>query len=621
MNERFVLGARTLSEALSRVRQTAAPGRRFLLTSGGALAPVELTYRTLLDQVARTMTLFQSAGLSVGSRVLIVTTDERSAVTLLLACLESGLTAVLGDAMAKPLEARSLVEAARPSMAFIDGDRRSAWPLEGVAHVMPVEDRPAGGSLFKKLLGRSRTAEPMAPSFPAVLATCEAGESRRDLPDELDAFVMFTSGSTARPSGVRITRGNVLAHAQTFARQLGWGFDCQILNVLPLHHVDGLMQGIVFPWLTGASALRPGRFSLPALPDLLDVLHRERATHLVAVPTMLALIADHAEETSFRSPDFRFVVSTAAFLRESLWTGFQERFGVKVVNLYGLTETVAAGCFCGPDDETSRMGTVGKAVDCAVRVVDESGEILGGSQEGELQVRGAHVTPGYLDPATTSAAFTADGWFRTGDIATIDADGFVRIVGRRKNLVISGGLNIQPEEVSEFLMAVPGVQDAVAFGLPDETFGEILVACVVARSGVTLDSTAVVEACRSGLSAHKVPVDVKLLPALPKGAAGKVSVPQARALYLAARQERRSNVSEDIRESLYTLAAETLRVPRRSLTAHSAPGDTAGWDSFAHLTFVIRLEASFGIRLTAKQVMEIRCLGDAERVVRETLGR
>src|SRR5262249_39905226 len=161
------------------------------------------------------------------------------------------------------------------------------------------------------------------------------------------------------------------------------------------------------------------------------MIYRERITHLIAVPTLLAMIAQTGPEfsDSFATTDFRFVVSSAAPLAVSLWEEFQTRFRTRVANVYGLTETVVGGLFCGPSDADFGMGTVGRAVDCEARVVDADGKPLADGGTGELEMRGDNLLSSYYGDAEATAAALRDGWFRTGDLATREA-GFYRIVGR-----------------------------------------------------------------------------------------------------------------------------------------------------------------------------------------------
>jgi long-chain acyl-CoA synthetase len=617
--------AASLQEAFRLVLAATRPGRTFLVFDDGG-HPAELTYGALAERCARLGALWRSWGLGPGARVFVASRDDSATVALVLGCLAHGLSAVVGSAEARPGEVEHLLGVARPAAAFVDEAQCREWPLAGVQHVVPISSGGRrGGSLFSKLLGRKSAPEGAA-AYPALLESLEPlpAPPPDALADAGEAYVLFTSGSTSRPKGVSISRRSLLAHARTLGRQLGYTAESRLLDVLPLHHTDGLIHGCLTAWLHGATALRPLAFRVTAAGELLDAVYTHRATHFITVPTALAILERCADDfaDAFRTADFRCVVSSAGYLDERLWQRFQERFGVRVANIYGLTETVVGGLFCGPDEASFRMGTVGRPVDCRVRVVDESGADAAPGQPGELLLAGENLMTGYVDDAAASAEALRGGWLRTGDIVTLDADGLVRIVGRRKNIVITGGLNVHPEEVSEALRGLPGVADAAAFGVEDATFGEVVAACVVAEKNAGLSVEELVAGCRQRLSPYKVPRLLELVPALPKGPSGKVIVAQARELlaHAAAGRAGAGTARGDVPGQLTAIAARVFRLAPGQLSPASVPGNTPGWDSFAQLALVAELEAAFGIRLATADVLGLRSLGDAVRIVRERLG-
>ena len=586
---------------------------------GSLLRPV--SFRTASDRSARLGGLFSAWGLAPGARLLIASADDQALAILFIACLDHGMTAVIVDHQATASEMTAILDIAMPDAAILDQALTAAWPLAAVPRVLAIAGA-AKPSLFGKLLRRPTAAEAGPITYPAILDHQQARPPRHDLAADLDAYVLFTSGSTARPKGVRISRRALAVHTRTLIARWGYGPASRILDALPLHHTDGLIQGVFCAWGAGACCLRPGPFRVDATISLLvDPIYRERATHLVAVPTMLALILRYAgnETDAFRQPDFRFVISAAGYLDAKLWKDFETTFGVRVCNLYGLTETVTGSCFAGPDDASHVIGSVGVAVDCELSVRDSSGAAVASGVAGELHLRGPHVLSGYLHDDDATAATLQAGWVATGDLATVDGAGIVRIVGRRKNLVITGGLNIQPEEVAEFLRSRPGVGDAVAFGMPDPVFGEILVACVApARPGTHLDPADLTRDCQAGLSPFKVPKAIVPVPALPYGPSGKVLLPRARELFAHATVAAVPTAGSP-RERLHALAAEVFHRPVESLQAEDAPGRTPGWDSFAHLALITAIEGAFRLHLGAADILAIKTLGDAEAVIARKL--
>src|SRR5262245_55076609 len=181
-----------------------------------------------------------------------------------------------------------------------------------------------------------------------MLQSLEPAEAPARIDPEAIAYILFTSGSTATPKGVCISHRALFSHLATMRRQFGYDFDTRLLNILPLHHTDGMNHGPLSAFTCGGTSFRVQRFTLHQLGLLLDMIYRERITHMIAVPTLLAMIAQTGPEfsDSFATPDFRFVVSSAAPLAASLWQQFQTRFRTRVANVYGLTETVVGGLFC-----------------------------------------------------------------------------------------------------------------------------------------------------------------------------------------------------------------------------------------------------------------------------------
>lgn len=610
-----------LSILLATGRARAAEKAVYLRWSPDGGDPGDLGYHEACARIDRMGTQFTTWGLSQGAHVLLASRDDQAIATLFLACLHHGMVAMIVDHQAKPAEVASLLEIRQPEAVIADADLLTTWPVAGIGHRLAIGGTPRQ-SLVNRLLRRAAAAG-VPPAYPDAIDAFSPASPPSAIDPASVAYILFTSGSTARPKGVVIPRSALAAHVRTLITRFGYDGDSRILDILPLHHADGLIQGVFCAWASGGMCVRSGRFSVDAVVRLLiDPLYRDRITHLVAVPTMLALLMRYAadETKAFGEPSFRFVISAAGHLDERLWREFEQRFAVRVCNLYGLTETVVGGCFAGPDDASHVIGSVGKAVDCQVRVVGDDGCMLPVGVAGELQMRGPHLMSGYLaDEAATSATFL-DGWLRTGDLATIDADGVVRIVGRKKNLVITGGLNIQPEEVAETLRALPGVGDAIAFGIPDPAFTEILVACVVAaEQGTTLDRDALIRGCQERLSGFKVPKAIVQVPALPYGPSGKVQVPRARELFLHAQASGAGDHTGDVHVRVFAVAAQVFHQPVARLSAEDAPGRTPGWDSFAHLAFISGLEAAFKIHLSTADIIAIRSLGDAERVIGEAL--
>lgn len=320
---------------------------------------------------------------------------------------------------------------------------------------------------------------------------------------------------------------------------------------------------------------------------------------------------------SFTTPDFKFLISTAAYLDENLWRSFEQRYRVRVVNVYGLTETVCESLYCGPDDATRKLGTIGKPIDAEARVVDETGAALPDGKTGELCLRGDHVMKGYFRMPDEAAKVLKDGWFHTGDLGWRDADGFFHIVGRTKDVIITGGVNVYPEDVTGVMRGIPGVLDAVTFGMPDETWGERVVSCVLPAPDAQLTVEALAAAFLERASRQKLPKEIHILDEFPRGPAGKVvtALVKKKVGELNAKPAMPANAGGSAEDRIIRIAARTFKTTAESLTMRSDAENTKGWNSLAHVEFLLGLEQEFCLRMTPQDIMNIKSLGDALHIV------
>lgn len=593
--------------------------RRVLLHANGR----SLRFEEVVERARRLARFAADQRWEAGDRVVIATRDPLVAVSLHLGLLRNSLTSIVVDPESSPRELGILLASAQARGLFVDSDLRRALDLDASLDVCEIaEARPGRGRLFDRLLG----SEPADPSvFPGRLDALEPAEPPTSIDPEQDAYVLFTSGSTSTPKGVRISHRALFAHLDTLRRVFGYDEGTRLLNVLPLHHTDGMNHGPLAAFVSGGCVHRPLPFRLQDLGALLDSVYSERITHWIAVPTLLALVDQLGDEPnsdygdSFDTDDFQAVVCSAAPLPTALWERFQQRFRTPVANVYGLTETVVGGLFNGGSGIEPRPGSVGVPVDCEARIVDDAGDVTDGDSVGELELRGTNLFSGYFGDAEGSEAAFHDGWFRTGDLCARDADGRYRIVGRRKNLIIRGGINVQPEEVSEALCEATGVVEAVTFGEPDEVFGERVIAAVTVVDDCGETESSLRSACRARLTPAKTPARIHILPALPKSASGKIQIDRTRELIEGLGRKRRERAPGDVEERVLELAAEAFDRPVESLARRSTPGDTPGWDSFAHLELVVALEDVFAVRFVTRDILRIESLGDAIDIIAEKL--
>ena len=336
-----------------------------------------------------------------------------------------------------------------------------------------------------------------------------------------DGLLMYTSGTTGTPKGVVLTHANLIAGGRNAALAHRLEAQDRGLCVLPLYHINGLCVTLLGALVSGGSLVMPHRFSVS---HFWDHLRAHRSTWFSVVPTQIAYLLEAAREGHDRSglECLRFGRSASSPLSPDQQRAFEATFGVPIIETMGLTET-AAQILSNPIEGERRIGSPGIAVGNEVFVADAEGRECPRGDEGEIRVRGSNVMKGYLrNPEATREALTDDGWLRTGDLGRMDADGYVTVTGRLKELIIKGGENIAPREIDEALYAHTDVVEAAAFACPCPNYGERVEAAVRLAQGSTVTVDDLMALTRARLGAFKTPDAIHLLPELPKGPSGKI---------------------------------------------------------------------------------------------------
>ena len=341
------------------------------------------------------------------------------------------------------------------------------------------------------------------------------------------AAILYTSGTTGRPKGAMLTQRNLASNAAALHQIWGFQHDDVLLHALPVFHTHGLFVATNCVLANGTGMIFLPRFEPGAVIEQLP-----RATVLMGVPTYYTRLLADPRFTDDACRSIRLFVSGSAPLLAATHEEFAARTGHAILERYGMTETSMISS--NPLDGERRAGTVGMPLpDVDVRVTDPAnGEELPAGRVGGVEVRGPNVFAGYWGrPELTATEFTTDGFFKTGDVGMVDADGYLHLVGRSKDLIISGGLNIYPKEIEDVVDAIDGVEESAVIGVVDADFGEAVVAVVVARPGAVLDPDAVRAAARSRLAGFKVPKHVHVVDALPRNAMGKVEKAKLRSAF------------------------------------------------------------------------------------------
>jgi malonyl-CoA/methylmalonyl-CoA synthetase len=452
----------------------------------------ELTFPELAAAARRV-----AAGLEPGQRVAVIAERRIHTVVGVVGALLAGAVVVPVNPSATERELDHLVSDAAPEVVLAGAGTTIAGALSGPPF-RAVSTRAANGD------------------SPAPPATDPVDE---DAP----ALIMYTSGTTGSPKGVVLSRGAVAANLDALASAWAWTPDDVLVHALPLYHVHGLVLGVLGPLRVGGGLHHLGSFDVAATAAALSA----GGTLHFGVPTIYHRLAEAADsDATVRDAlaGARLLVSGSAGLPRSVADRILEATGQVIVERYGMTETMITTAV--PAGDTDHAGTVGPALaGVQVRLVDDEGGAVpnDGERMGELLVRSPSMFAGYLNrPDATGSAFR-DGWFATGDVATIDSDGFVRIVGRRSTDIIkSGGYKIGAGEIEEVLLEHPGVAEAAVAGRPDEDLGERVTAWVVARHEHLLDESELRRHCGIVLAPHKRPRAYHLVAELPRNALGKV---------------------------------------------------------------------------------------------------
>lgn len=375
------------------------------------------------------------------------------------------------------------------------------------------------------------------PHLTATLSQAEADltlSSTQPLPD-LDAvskivndqsdvaLFLHTSGTTSRPKGVPLTQLNLASSVQNIKSVYKLTESDSTVIVLPLFHVHGLVAGLLSSLGAGAAVTLPaaGRFSASTF---WSDMRSYSATWYTAVPTIHQIILDrHLSKPEPAYPELRFIRSCSASLAPSILARLEEAFGAPVLEAYAMTE--AAHLMASnplPVDGPHKPGSVGKPIGQEMAILDESGNVQPPQVSGEVCIKGPNVTKGYKNnPDANKAAFMF-GWFHTGDLGFFDSDGYLHLDGRIKELINRGGEKISPIELDSILLSHPDINQAVAFGVPDEKYGEEINCAVIPKEGSTLSEEQVIEFCKKNVAAFKVPKKVFITDSLPKTATGKI---------------------------------------------------------------------------------------------------
>ena len=462
-----------------------------------------VSYAELESQSARYGALLAEAGLKPGDRVAAQVEKSAEALLLYLGCLRAGSVFLPLNPAYTRGEVAYFLDDARPGLFVCTPERlEEAQELAWACRLPRVHDLGARGE------GSLAAA---AAQMPARFATVERADG--DL-----ASIVYTSGTTGRSKGAMLTHRNLAANALVLHKYWGFRPGDVLLHMLPTFHVHGLFVATHCALLNGSPMLFEPKFDAARALRLMQA-----ATVFMGVPTYYTRLLQERGLTREAVAHMRLFISGSAPLLPETFAEFRERTGQSILERYGMTE---GGMFTSnPLEGERRGGTVGFPLPgTEVRVVDDSDRPLPAGEIGHIQVRGENVFAGYWRmPEKTREEFTPEGYFRTGDLGRFDADGYLAIIGRDKDLIITGGLNVYPKEIEEAIDALPGVAESAVIGLPHSDFGEAVTAVVVrGKASATTSGEAIIAELKGRLAGFKVPKAVLFVDELPRNAMGKV---------------------------------------------------------------------------------------------------
>jgi acyl-CoA synthetase (AMP-forming)/AMP-acid ligase II len=463
-----------------------------------------LTYGALLEQVQRTADTLASYGLGRGDRISTVLPNGAECIITFLAAAIAGTAAPLNPAYTEDEYRFYLEDTGAKALIVPKGGAPAARQAMLPGTILLESSFSDDGVL---------TLESDAPRQPGRRATAPD-------PDDV-ALVLHTSGTTSRPKRVPLRHRNLAASVENIVATYQLGPDDVSLCVMPLFHVHGLMASTMSTFRSGGTVVVPAKFD-PL--NFWPVVQAHRATWYSAVPTIhqLLLARSREGERPIGSENLRFIRSCSSALSPAVMEQMESRFGAPVLEAYGMTEA-SHQMASNPLPPAERLpGSVGRATGIKIGIMDDAGNLLPAGTNGEVVIQGPNVIDGYENNPEANASSFTNGFFRTGDLGTLNDHGYLTLISRIKELINRGGEKISPREIDEALLQHPAVGEAVAFGLPHRTWGEEVAAAVVLKAPASASEQELVNFCGERLAAFKVPRKIFVVDAIPRTATGKV---------------------------------------------------------------------------------------------------
>lgn len=464
------------------------------------------SWRDLECGTAKIAHLFASLQLPPDSRIAAQVEKSPEALMLYLATVRAGFIYLPLNTAYRASEMEYFIGNATPAVV-VCSPKNFGWITQiafraGTRHVFTL-DEPHQGRNSGTLLSR---AVHHADHFDTVHRN----------PDDL-AAILYTSGTTGRSKGAMLSHDNLASNIRVLREAWQWQKGDVLLHALPLFHIHGLFVAAHGALMNGSKTIFLSKFDSASV-----MRHLPRATVFMGVPTYYVRLLSDPALNHDACKNIRLFISGSAPLLTETFETFIEKTGHTILERYGMSET--AMLTSNPYQGLRKAGTVGPPLPgVSVRVMNQDNEICGTDEIGDIQVSGPNIFKGYCQmPEKTAEEFTEDGYFKTGDVGRFDADGYLSIVGRSKDLIISGGYNVYPKEIESVIDEMPGVLESAVIGVPHADFGEAMVAVVVMRDGATLSEAALIDSLKNKIANFKVPKRVHFVTELPRNTMGKV---------------------------------------------------------------------------------------------------
>jgi len=481
-------------------RAQATPDKTFLFSEADGRSYTYALFDTAVNRAAR---MLAAHGIKKGDAVSLLMPNSVEYIIAYFACFHRGALACPVNSLLKPEEityviANSEARALLINSEFLPRVEAIRDELPDLQHVLVFDDE--------------------------AQATAEFTEG--ELPDiqigkDDEAIIIYTSGTTGKPKGCLLTHGNIIANARQITRWLKFTERDCLLTVMPLFHMNAVSVTTMTPFYAGASTVISPKFSASRF---WQIVSDYKVTSFGSVATMLSMLLSTYTDgvpAGLETDQLRFAMCGSAPVPAEILRKFEETFNCLVIEGYGLSESTCRSTF-NPPDERRRPGSCGMAIGNEMKVVDEEDMEVAFGELGEIVLRGENILKGYYKNAEATARAFRNGWFHTGDIGYLDADGFFYIVDRKSDMIIRGGENIYPREIDEVLYKHVAVAAAATIGVPDPLYGEEVAAFIVLKEGARASEEEIITFCREHLADYKCPKSVRFVADIPKGPTGKL---------------------------------------------------------------------------------------------------